>query len=221
MAELVFGRLRTDIVNGRLRPGERLRLEQLQDEYAIGASPIREALLKLSTSGLVDSQAQKGFSVAPVSGQELKEITVLRAHLESLAVQWSIEQGDDDWEAEIIAAWHRFSRLGSVTEHSDEKAAMEWEARHERFHTALIAACRSSWLLHIRSLLQDQSNRYRRLASTRLARPHLTLDAHKVLMDAVLGRDVVSARQLMEHHVAQTERDVLSRLLDLETLNRK
>ncbi len=84
---------------------------------------------------------QRGFSVAPVSLPELKDLTVARIALETSMLSLAIAQGDADWEAEIVAAFHRLSRTPLPSgAHSDEKAR-QWEQRHRAFHAALVAGC--------------------------------------------------------------------------------
>ncbi|MCD6074021.1 MAG: hypothetical protein K0Q70_904, partial [Rhodospirillales bacterium] len=74
LASTVFDRLRQDVLNGVLRPNEKLRIESLRQRYDVGASPVREALNRLVSEGLVLLEDQKGFRVAPVSREELHEI---------------------------------------------------------------------------------------------------------------------------------------------------
>ena len=82
--------IRKDIVSGNLAPGTRLRIAKLSKDYDIGASPLREALSKLSSEFLVNFEAQRGFSVAPVSAQDLRDISQIRCDLESEAVARAI-----------------------------------------------------------------------------------------------------------------------------------
>lgn len=77
-----FGRLRADILTGQLSPGERLRIQALSEQYNLGATAIREALSRLVSDGFVESEDQRGFCVAPVSRDELVDLTQIgRAHV--------------------------------------------------------------------------------------------------------------------------------------------
>ena len=75
LAEGAYRALRRDIIEGRLAPGEKLRVEHLKDNYGVGAGTLREALSLLISDALVVSQGQRGFRVAPVSLADFDDIT--------------------------------------------------------------------------------------------------------------------------------------------------
>src|SRR5690606_32822122 len=89
----VYRQIRADILACRLMPDDRLRMEALRDRYGTGATPIREALMRLEAEALVLLEQNKGFRVAPVSRDQLLDLMRTRAEIESLAVRWSIERG--------------------------------------------------------------------------------------------------------------------------------
>ena len=79
LAETTFVRLRADILGARFQPNEKMLVERLRTEYGVGATPLREALSKLSSLDLVVAEGQRGFRVAPVSIENLLDITKTRA----------------------------------------------------------------------------------------------------------------------------------------------
>src|SRR6476619_3067384 len=99
----LFQRLRTDILHCNLRPNSRLLFRDLRLTYASGMSPLREALMRLASDGLVVLEDHKGFRVAPVSREEIIDIASTRCEIEGRALEMSIEKGDDRWEATILA----------------------------------------------------------------------------------------------------------------------
>ncbi|MGB8039663.1 MAG: GntR family transcriptional regulator, partial [Pseudolabrys sp.] len=103
----VFRQIRIDIVTCRLMPNERLRVESLRERYRVGGSPIREALMRLEVEGLVILEQNKGFRVSPASREHLLDLMKTRVEIEGLALRWSIENGGVDWEANLLAAYHR------------------------------------------------------------------------------------------------------------------
>src|SRR4051794_14241022 len=105
-----FERLREDIITCRLRPNERLRINSMAEQYAVGPTAIREALSRLVTEGLVEAVDQKGFCVSPMSREDLVDLTETRIKVEQLALAKAIATGDVEWEAAVIAAYHRLSR---------------------------------------------------------------------------------------------------------------
>ncbi len=207
-SELV-GRIRADIIACTLPPGERLPLPDLSARYGCGISPLREALVRLSTTGLVVLEDQKGFRVAPVSREDLRELTDVRSEIECLALARAIAGGDVEWEAQVVSALHRLSRLEYAASGSRELLP-EWEAAHQAFHFALVSACRSRWLLHFRNLLAQQTARYRRLIVSIGMGERDVVKEHAELADAVLGRDAMRACALIRAHFARTAETVLS-----------
>jgi DNA-binding GntR family transcriptional regulator len=209
LAELAHKLISNDLLAGRLEPSMRLRLNELKLRYGLGLSPLREALLRLASEGLVVAEGQRGFAVAPVSLAELADLTRTRQQIEAIALSEAISRGDSDWEANILSAFHRLSRAPLPSSADDTDTAINWELKHRAFHDALVAACDSPWLLRFHSQLVDHSERYRR---ARLFNPpgsaaHLTRDTnaeHREIMDAVLGRDASKACKLMREHLQRT-----------------
>jgi DNA-binding GntR family transcriptional regulator len=99
LADQAYRRLRHDIVSGRLAAGSKLRLEGLVGDYEIGMSPLREALARLVGDLLVVSEGQRGFWVAPLSLDELDDVSRVRGLIETEALGLAIRHGDADWEA--------------------------------------------------------------------------------------------------------------------------
>ncbi|RPI45087.1 MAG: GntR family transcriptional regulator, partial [Hyphomicrobiaceae bacterium] len=73
-----YRRIRSDIVFGKLRPAQKLRLEALREAYGVSVSTLREILSRLSSEGLVVAEGRRGFEVAPVSADDLKDLAGLR-----------------------------------------------------------------------------------------------------------------------------------------------
>ena len=92
-----------------LEAGKPLRLEALRQRYGLSFSPLREALMRLQSERLVLSTALRGFSVAPLSREEMEDATETRILIECEALRRSMRDGDDDWEAGIVAAFHALS----------------------------------------------------------------------------------------------------------------
>lgn len=214
LIEFAYKSLRKDIISGELSPGSKLRIEHLRAKYGIGASTLREALTLLVADALVISEGQRGFKVAPISLEDLKDVTRLRKMMETMALMEAIENGDDHWEGGIVAAFHRLSRVEDRLYDDPKQFAEEWEERNNAFHQALIASCPSRWILHFREILYHQSERYRRFS---LVSPSTGRDVHaehKAIMDATLERDKEKAARLLELHMERTLTDLGNLLAD-------
>jgi DNA-binding GntR family transcriptional regulator len=210
IAESLFLRLREDILRCRLQPGDRLRLETLRDTYGVGMSPLREALSRLSSLGLVTAEGQRGFSVARISIDDLIGLTKSRVWIEVLALRFAIATGDRNWEAEILAAAHRLSGCPIYVAIGDSRVANEvWQTRHRAYHAALVSVATSPHILRFREHLYDLSDRYRRL-SGQLPKSQRDIEGeHRALAEATLARDAARATALMTGHLVGTTRLIL------------
>ena len=204
LASSVYDMMRQDILKGDLPPGEKLRVEYLRDRYGVGASPIREALNRLSVDGVVMRVDQKGFRVATVSVAELDELIKTRCWLEETAIRESIAAGDDAWEERLVLAFHRLSKAPRSAERITYAINPDWEVLHRAFHLALIGACGSRWLISYCEQLNDLADRYRQLA-VRVTYPRRNeLDEHKAIMDAAVNRDSDRAVEVLMDHYRRT-----------------
>lgn len=202
LSTIAFERLRAEVMSGDLPPGTRLQVEHLGHRYGISLSPMREALSRLSETGLVVAELNRGYRVAPVSLEEYRDIIETRLLIETEALRRSIQYGDLEWEAAVVAAYHRLTRVHSTVENGGPEVLEEWTRYNRDFHSAIIAACRSKWMLRFCLTLYDQIGRYH--YATR-QNGTLPLDAsareHKALFRAVVNRDAPSAVKILEAHV--------------------
>lgn len=210
LASDVLERLRDDILECRLEPGARLRFADLRLRYRVGTSPLREALMRLASDGLVVLEDHRGFHVAPVSRDKLLDIAFMRRELEAKALVLGIRNGDDAWEARVLGAYHALARR----ERPDRDGALdpEWEARHYAFHSALVSGCGSDWLLRFRAILFDQWDRYRRLSIKYAKHDRDFMREHRELMEAAIERDAEAAAYLMNRHITMSTRHLLEAL---------
>ena len=207
LGEAAYQRLRADIVAGVLEAGKPLRLEALRQRYGLSFSPLREALMRLQSERLVLSTALRGFSVAPLSREEMMDATETRILIECEALRRSMRNGDDDWEAGIVAAFHslglqveRQARSAGKIEAADLTAM---EDRHYQFHRALIAHCESPRLLEMADQLYVETQRYRlpSLVGGVAGTPSRDVAGeHQQIMDATLRRNEDAVRYLAEHY---------------------
>ncbi|VVD71580.1 GntR family transcriptional regulator [Pandoraea terrigena] len=206
LAQSAYLHLRSDIVEGHLAPGEKLRVEHLKDRYDVGAGTLREALALLVADALVVQHGHRGFRVTPVSLADFIDITETRVQLETEALRQSIALGDDTWEADLASAFHLLSlaeeRLDGQSDNGSQFA--QWEARNRAFHEVMIRACPSRWLHHFLAILYRQSERYRRLSITHRPLPRNVHDEHRAIFDACLARDADKASTLLAAHIRKT-----------------
>jgi DNA-binding GntR family transcriptional regulator len=219
-ATAVYTRLQVDVISAALSPGQKLRVRELCDRYGVGLNPVREALNRATRNGLVRHTDLRGFFVAPVSMQDLRELTRARCLIAEVALRESIALGDHAWEEAVLLARHRLARLPRQAPDSVDALVFDpaWEAAHRAFHRALIAACGSSWLIESDQQLFDAADRYRHLARrSALSGTEARPDQHEAIMKAVLDRDTPSAVALLQAHYQRTSEHGLKALGEMTT----
>ncbi len=195
----IYEAIRRDIIFGRLEAGARLRLERMKAEYGASVSTIREALSRLTTEGLVAAEGQRGFSVAPMSDENLREIADLRILVESHALGLSIAAGDTEWEGAIVSAHHKLRRMEERMAAGDTSVRETWKQYDWEFHQALILACGSKALLEVHGTVFDKYLRYQ---MRRLTYRGATAAAeHRGLLEAALDRDIGRAQAILRTHI--------------------
>jgi GntR family carbon starvation induced transcriptional regulator len=200
--DAAYAALRAAILSCRLQPGAKIKINDAAAEFEFSPGAVREALSRLAAERMAVATAQKGFTVAAISAEELIDLTKTRIAIEQLCLRSAIARGDVEWEAGILAAFHRLHRL-PIGVRAQPHLNPAWSAAHNSFHAALASACDSPWMLTIREMLYAQSERYRNLS--KIARPGRDVNAeHKGLLDACLARDATTACKRIEAHLTRT-----------------
>ena len=199
VGEDFYASLRHDIIFGGIEAGTKLKLNELKSRYGASVSTIREILNRLASEGFVTSEDHRGFFVAPMSEQGLREIADMRTLLEGHALKLSFEAGDTEWEAAILAAHHKLRRSEEAMARGDETVRETWKQYDWEFHQALISACGSAELLAVHGVIFDKYLRYQMRLLT--YRGDIAAIEHKGLLEAALERNTERAQKLLRAHI--------------------
>ena len=206
-ASIVTDIIRRDIIAGIFQPGAKLLLRELSARYGVGTIPLREALTRLAIAGFVAAVDRRGFRVASVSREELLDILRVMAHIEATALEDSIAHGDLAWEGRVVAAYHHLSKLPMVNNRIPGTLNPAWEDAHDAFHTTLLSACTSPWLLRLAAQLREHQARYRFLSVHEMEAGVRDVGAeHHAILAAVLDRDAGAASKTLVDHLNTTAR---------------
>ena len=195
--------VRRDISFGALEPNQKLKIEELRRRYGGSHHSMRETLRLLSAEGLVEATAQRGFRVTSATEDDLRDIMLVRAEIEKLALGLAIDQGDVAWEGRVIAAHHALRKAEAAVQAApDDLAALEWDEACRAFSATLVAACGSPRLTDLQRKFFDQSRRFR-LALLREGMLDFAARAarQQALCDAVLARDAETAVAVLEQEI--------------------
>ncbi len=201
LTKSVYEQIRADVLSGKLRPGEKLGAEALRTRFKTGSSPVREALNRLFSEGLVALEEQKGFRVAPVSREELSELVTARCWIDGAAITEAIKRFDMAWEEKLVLALHRLSK----TRRGEPGNArnIDWEERHKSFHMALVSGCGTRWIVRISEQLFDAAERYRLLGADYVPERN-ELDEHRAMVSACFERNAEKAVEMLRLHYGRT-----------------
>lgn len=204
LSEQLEAALRSEILLGELKPGTRLRAEEIAVRYGVSHTPIREALRSLAADSLVTLDAHAGAQVARVTLADLRDVYRLRLLLEPEALSWSLANGDGTWERELSAA------LGALVTEFRRRATHPREAMHaraeahRRFDHALFAACGSEWLLRLVRMMSTHSERYRVVLRSARGIDRDLEREHRDIAEAALARDLPRAQASLEAHLRRS-----------------
>jgi GntR family carbon starvation induced transcriptional regulator len=193
-----YRRIRTDIIFGRLRPEQKLRLESLKDDYGVSVSTLREILSRLSSEGFVIAEGRRGFEVAPVSAANLRELAELRLLLECHAMEQSFARGDMEWEGRVVSAHHKLSAVEQRMNSGKTENAL-WKRYDGEFQQALISNCGSHALMEAHQMVFDKYFRYPIISADR--RGMEPVKQHRQLLDCALARNAKQAKTVLVAHV--------------------
>ncbi|MDL4812672.1 GntR family transcriptional regulator [Actinomadura opuntiae] len=195
-AAWVADRLRHDIFTGLIPPGTRLRNRDLQERYEMSATPLREALQRLASEGLVIITPQHGAEVPGIDLAEAEQLYELRLILEPQAIRRSLPRAGDERIAQIDAA---FAAMCDPARQADASAL------HNSFHRLMRVDCDSQWMLRIVDQLAINCERYRlldhRTSDHGTGPAKSVFDEHKRLLRACRARDADVAADIMADHL--------------------
>ncbi len=196
-----------DVMNGVLPAGARLNVRELASRYCVGATPIREALMRLSATGFVTVLPNRGFRVATLSAADLIDVITIRQVVEVAALRRAMRLGDAAWEAGIVGALHRVEVLANDARRQGVAWLPAIDPVHRAFHTALILACEAPRMVQLHWMFYDQTFRYRQAMYGALPNLDDFVAEHQALAASVLRRDEGGAAHLQQH-LTRTLREV-------------
>lgn len=202
IAAQVEAQLRHDILHGILAPGAKLNLDKLRESMGVGLSPLREAVTRLVVEGLIEAEAQRGYTVAPISVSNLDEVCALRLELEPYALRRSIENGGLDWETAVMGALYRLNKTDRIP--GDASSLARWEAANNAFHLTLIGRCDMPLLIKMYKSLVSMNDRYRHIYLKAVAVQRDVIEEHTAIAEAAVERRADDAAAILTRHIERS-----------------
>ncbi len=201
----LYVHLQHRLISNDFNFGEKLRAEQLKQDYGCSASTVREALFRLSTEGLVDFQEQRGFRVPEKSALLLSELTHLRILLEAEGAVLSIRYGGVAWEARLTATHHQLSHIEKRIHASSDASPLVdlWFYAELEFHQTLLSACGSETLKAMHLQIYFRFRQQLMEADRSFDFISMNIRHHQSILEAALDGDESMTRQKIHDHLAR------------------
>ncbi|MFJ3929013.1 MULTISPECIES: GntR family transcriptional regulator [unclassified Streptomyces] len=205
-ADLVYDSLREAILSGRLAPGERVNMDELARSLGVSKIPIREAVKRLESEGLLASRAHSGVVVTRVDKSAGQGAFLAREVIDGLVAKLAAARADDRLLSELRAVQQ------GMREALRTKDADELQHLNSEFHRLLAEASGYHILAELTEWLLVTIRRYRVAAPRAVPDWAAVIEEHEVILDALRRKDPVSAEAAARAHtVSQAGREVEGR----------
>lgn len=195
LSDGVYQGLFDDIVNGRLRPGQRITEQEISGARGISRAPVREAIAKLAVDGLLRLVPRSGCYVCALSERDIQHIFDIRARLETLALDYAFDAFDPAQLAKLRA------RLMACQGHDERKMLREEEPLDTLFHATILNAAASPLLQDLLGKLLARVRVFQALGSRDPGKARDALKTHVAILDAILDGDRAAARRRLREHL--------------------
>ncbi|WP_298220336.1 GntR family transcriptional regulator [Halothiobacillus sp.] len=194
----VYDALKEKILSFEIYPGSRVTESELADLFMVSRTPVREALLRLESEGFLTIRPKQGCFIKPINIEELGEYYGVRTALEVAAVEGACHYMP---ESELQQLLHLWSPDQALVEHS----ADQMEDKDESFHISLALGSGNSTLVKYLQDVNDHIRIIRRVDFQDEERVKRTYAEHHAIIEAIVGREVDKARNLMKRHIQRSQ----------------
>jgi DNA-binding GntR family transcriptional regulator len=199
LRDIVFDSLKEAIIEGHLKPGERLMEVQLAEKLGVSRTPVREAIRKLELEGLVVMIPRKGAYVADVSLKDIMNVLEIRASLEGLAASLAAERMTEEELEELQIKANEFNE---ALRNNDVDMMIE---KDTEIHDLIFKSTRNDRLISIAEGLREQIQRFRVTYITEYNKSEELIEEHSKILEALKNRDVEKARIYAQEHIENAE----------------
>lgn len=212
LRDVVFENIRTAIIDGSLKPGERLMEIQLSEQLGVSRTPVREAIRKLELEGFVIMLPRKGAFVANMSKKDLIDIFELRLGLEGLAAYYSTERISSDGIKKLEKIC---DELSEAVNKNDVKMMLK---KDEEFHNCIFESTGNKRLINSINSVWENIYRFRLKYMSDFSSAINIVDEHKKIIEAIKKGKADLAEKLAKEHIEKAEQFMIEKLMQDETV---
>ncbi|RIA34505.1 GntR family transcriptional regulator [Ectopseudomonas oleovorans] len=206
LAERIYGRLKDDIFEFRLMPGDRFSEGEVAERMVASRTPVRQALHRLQREGFLDVHFRSGWQVRPLDFAQFDELYELRIVLELEAIRRLCQRPTDEHPPALQA----LARTWMVQKEDQLQDGAAVSRLDEAFHCQLLEAAGNREMARVHREVSEKIRILRRLDFTQEQRIELTYAEHQQILDAILTRRSEEAQQLLKGHIEVSKAEVHS-----------
>jgi DNA-binding GntR family transcriptional regulator len=209
LPQWIAEQIRAEILEGRLKPGEWLRQERLAQEHGVSQMPVREALKKLASEGLVEHVPYRGVRVVEFSVADVEDLYTCRSFIEGMAARFAAASISDEELDELRALATRMAACETP------KDLHEYRELNRRFHGVIFTASRRSYLVRTLAQLWSAfptmlwSNVPRVAIASVPERDQPDVEEHAAIIAALAARDPAAAERAVRTHIEAAGKSLL------------
>ncbi len=199
LTTVIFERIRDDILYGKYEKGEKIVEAKLAEEFNVSRTPVREALKQLELDDLVENIPNRGVVVKGISKQDIVDIFTIRLAIEGIAVEWAIERMDQE-DMQKIKEIYELMEF-----YTFKKDVKKFAELNTKFHEAIYKATKSRYLENVLKNYQVFMKVVRYKSLEKPGRLEGALNEHKLIVDALMEKDIEQARVVVIDHVKHSK----------------
>jgi DNA-binding GntR family transcriptional regulator len=195
--------LANGIVGGQIEPGTQLRPDTIAEQLETSVTPVREALHRLESDGLLVKLPYQGWFVREFAEREVRELYEMRAAMECFAVRLACQR----ISADELAWLRKHQSVGKAALKGDDIDA--YRIYNRDLHAAIIRAARNSYLSSVMGQLALQTQMLMARTIRLVGRPSRAIEEHQHLIELIAKRQEKGAERLMERHILSALEDIV------------
>jgi len=195
-ADAAYAALHERITNGVIKPGERIREVAIVEEFGLSRTPVREALQRLESEGLLEHLPHRGMVVKQLDHQAVTELYLMREVLEGTAAGMAAKHASD---AEIASLYDMLEE--QTIQHRERPDSVEAAQLNKIFHKALYRGAHNRYLFSMLQMLTIDLALLGRTTLSLDGRVSKSVKEHRLILDAIAAHDPEAASEAARAHI--------------------
>jgi DNA-binding GntR family transcriptional regulator len=212
LRDLIFEKLQQAIFSGKFKSGERITEKEIAEELRVSRTPVREALYRLASTGLIKIIPHRGFLISRWSSREIKDVIELRIALEVFAVKLAIQRilPNEINELKILVA-----KMEKAVKRKD---IMKASQLNSLFHDKIILASKNKEFSEVTEPIKNKIYHFRIISISTPNRLEESLKEHKDILNALINKNIKLAQRLMSKHIQKVGSIIEKKLKEKEDI---